>query len=225
MWACLRYRPFQHLQEVWERIEEVLVPCSVWTCQAWRLNALAGMTVWGNHCGMRRSYHLSKQEPWLKAIKAFFSWSGPWACLCLGTRDVALLSFAWLAVTSFCKLAPCKKLLARGLVLDIDRSNISRKIGNNSEKSWPLYELWICLVLGINALAGMGQRLQDDKILSLFETRAVMEAFFPWSGLAYKRRLSWQEGPEDPSLLPDLLWQATDVSFGHARSCLHVGLS
>ena len=155
MWACLRYRPFQHLQEVWERIEEVLVPCSVWTCQAWRLNALAGMTVWGNHCGMRRSYHLSKQEPWLKAIKAFFSWSGPWACLCLGTRDVALLSFAWLAVTSFCKLAPCKKLLARGLVLDIDRSNISRKLGNNSEKGWPLYELWICLVLGINALAGI----------------------------------------------------------------------
>ena len=106
--AVLDYKTFQHLQEVRERIEEGLV---VWTCQAWRLNALAGMTVWGNH-------HLSKQEPWLKAIKAFF----------------------------------------------------------------------------------------------------------PWSGLAYKRRLSWQEGPEDPSLLPDLLWQAT-VSFGHARSCLHVGLS
>ena len=49
-----------------------------------------------------------------------------------------------------------------------------------------------------------------------------MEDLFPWPGLAYKRRLPWQEGPEDPSLLHDLLWQAT-VSFGHARSCLHVG--
>ena len=222
MWACLRYRPFQHLQEVWERIEEVLVPCSVW-----RLNALAGMTVWGNHCGMRRSYHLSKQEPWLKAIKAFFSWSGPWACLCLGTRDVALLSFAWLAVTSFCKLAPCKKLLARGLVLDYGTFQHLQEAREQFREG--LAAVWIMNLPGLrDKCIGwnhcLGQRLQRDKTLSLFKTRAVMQAFFPWPGLAYKRRLSWQEGPEDPSLLPDLLWQAT-VSFGHARSCLHVGLS
>ena len=144
MWACLRYRPFQYLQEVWERIEEVLVPSSVWICQVggymhWPAS-LSGATVAG--------------------------WESPITFLNLpGLRD--------------------------------------KCIGWNH-----------CL----------RQRLRDEKVLSLFETRAVMEAFFPWSGLAYKRRLSWQEGPEDPSLLHDLLWQAT-VSFGHTRSCLHVGLS
>ena len=111
-----------------------------------------------------------------------------WACL--QTKTVLAggtggpFSFAWPAVASNCKLWPHTQLLACGLVLDIDRSNICRKFGNELKTCWypapyesarlgakcigrhhclgqPLRDekalslFWICLVLGINALAGI----------------------------------------------------------------------
>ena len=82
-----------------------------------------------------------------------------WACV--QTKTVLAggtggpFSFARPAVASNCKLWPCTQLLACGLVLDIDRSNICRKFGNELKTCAGALLRMNLPGWGLNALAGI----------------------------------------------------------------------